>query len=146
MIRTLTAAALFAALTTGAQAGKIDDIQRKGHFYYRIAQNASPANVQSAFKVLPKNSPASCSHEAAIKLLMIREQMPHLNPEIMIYDTLNAQGVYWPHAVVVIEKQGGGFMVLNNRDRWVDHVANLNGYRNHKRMTYEQALRIYGSR
>ena len=151
----VAAMALAGALVFGftdAQAGdksELQDVQEDGHFYYRIDRKAQSdiygnrikdLDIPAPFVVLPKNSPASCSHEVAIKIKFIRERLPHLDPKVMVYDSQYSRGQYYPHAVVVIKNPDGGWWVMNNRDMWLDKADNLDGYKNASLYTYEEAL------
>lgn len=150
-IISLSVAGLFG--TFGVNAGDIPKeltkIQREGHRYYRIDRrtqtgiyNQGKVILERAdvYKLLPKNAPGSCSHEVAIKIKLLREA--GYDPYVGEY-LVKVGDSYFLHAVAIIDRPGGGHWVFNNRGWFVHERDNMDGYRNLRTMTYEQARRRY---
>lgn len=116
-------------------------IQREGHYYYRIARLATVYNVKDAFKVLPKNSPASCSHEVAIKARLIKERLPDANFFVAVYNMHNNN--YETRHTVIVVMDDDGYYIMNNRDRWLDRVDNLDWMYQAEFMTIDNAVKKY---
>lgn len=139
----------------GAEWRKVADIQREGNYYYRINRKVQSAvygnrpediKPQNMFKVLPKNATGSCTHTVAVKIKMIREKMPYFAGRtfVLVYDQPISNDLYVRHAAVLIDRPWTDrFVILNNLNQGLDDVATLDGFRNHKVMTYEAALAKY---
>ena len=122
-MRFLLALLVFSFSAFAGDKENLSKIQREGHAYYRTDLKVANAiyygdgqyTVDKPFHVLPKNSVASCSHDVAIKVKMIREKLPHLNPEVVVYRR-NIMGRTFYHTLVVVAKPEGGYWVLDNKN------------------------------
>lgn len=123
-------------------------IQREGNAYYIYNQRASNwlagmdngFRVPDLFQVLPKNSAGTCSNTVAIKIQMIREQLPSLDPYVAVYD-VEGYGQPVSHTVVFVNVDGKTYWLGNGSS----YVQPVDGYRfrSLRTMTLEQAQEFY---
>ena len=154
IVASLLALGSIAAYAEGVPS-ELAEIQREGHYYYTVDRKVSvslsrgeyPA-VKNVFQVLPKNSPGSCTHEAAIKVKMLKERMPDIKPLVMVYET-RMNGMAYFHAVVLVFANEGVW-ILDNKDMWVDEYASLPAflfeYSVPQIMPIEMAQKFYGGK
>lgn len=120
-------------------------IHREANHYYRIdgkavtlVESGGDYVPEKMFGILKFNSPASCSHTAALKAKWIAERTDY-KPFIVVYQMKS--GFY--HAVTVVMHEGGWWW-MDNDTNWIESYASLFGLQDMRAATLEQWQELYG--